>query len=77
MMETCLEYVDLTNAHLNLGDRVAWVPEWSRWCASDSNPTDCTGTVVGTPCMPGWLVVEWDNGEYNTYKLKDQDLLKV
>ena len=69
-----IKEIILGNSSLNIGDRVkletVFYKENSKEC-----PYDCLGTV--TDFDGYWFYVDWDNGEFNTYRKLDADLIVV
>jgi hypothetical protein len=71
----------MINSDLVRGDRVVLSIN-TRWNYDyPSNPAGIKGRVTNPRFVDysGYLCVEvrWDNGEFNTYKLDDNDLIKV
>lgn len=69
-----IKEVILGNSSLNIGDRVKLETVFYKE-ASEENPHDCLGTVIDYDGY--WFYVDWDNGQWNTYRKLDADLTVV
>lgn len=64
----------LTNDNLMIGDKVKLEPVFFKDENSKENPIDCVGEIFEFDGY--WLYVNWSNGEQNTYRKIDADLVK-
>jgi hypothetical protein len=63
------------NKHLELDDRVMLLAT-TRWDTDDhNNPLGVVGTVTGVDS--GWVSVSWDSKNNNSYRVRDDDLIKL
>lgn len=69
-----IKEIILGNSSLNIGDRVKLETVFYKENSKES-PYDCLGTV--TDFDGYWFYVDWDNGEFNTYRKLDADLIVV
>lgn len=69
-----IKEVILGNSSLNIGDRVKLETVFYKEDSKES-PYNCLGTV--TDFDGYWFYVDWDNGEFNTYRKLDADLIVV
>ncbi len=60
------------NAELEVGDRVTFDHENTRWKVNKHNPIGVAGTVTEVDSS---VIVDWDNGEWNAYSISDEDLI--
>ncbi len=60
------------NAELQVGDRVTFDYENTRWKLNKHNPVGVAGTVTEVDSS---VIVDWDNGEWNAYSISDEDLI--
>lgn len=66
----------MANKDIPLGTRVKLSPE-SDWVGDPGNPTYCEGLTMQPNFYATWVYVRWDNGEWNTYKPYDSDLIVI
>lgn len=64
-----------TNNDLAIGDKVRLESVFFKDEQSNENPIDCIGEIFDFDGY--WLYVNWDNGEQNTYRILDADLVKL
>lgn len=63
----------MANSEIEIGSRVR-LSDGTRWKIKDDNPIGVTGTVSDSY---GWVDVDWDNCEWNSYLGCDEDLIVV